>query len=140
MLEDVDPTKEYEIHLDAYGQFKVNYTATDSFSGRKATLVYAINVDDNKCPTIIFDHAFQMTAKVGDVLIIPNFTVEDNLCESADIGVMKSCLAPNGEVVELYDNSNAIRTTRAGVYQLRVFAIDKSGNQTLCRVDIVVTE
>ena len=140
LLENVDPHKEYQIKLDAYGQFKVNYTATDSFSGRKANLVYAINVDDNKGPTIIFDHAFQATAKVGDTLIIPDFQVTDNVCGASEIGVMKSCLAPNGEVVEFYENSNAILATKAGVYQLRVFAIDKSGNQTLCRVDIVVTD
>jgi len=103
-------------------------------------LVYAINVDDNKGPTIIFDHAFQATAKVGDTLIIPDFQVTDNVCGASEIGVMKSCLAPNGEVVEFYENSNAILATKAGVYQLRVFAIDKSGNQTLCRVDIVVTD
>jgi hypothetical protein len=139
-LENIDPTKEYEISLEAYGQYKVTYTAKDSFSGRKSTLVYAINVDDANGPTIIFDHAFQTTAKVGELLIIPNFRVEDNVCEASKIGVMKSCLTPSGEIIELYENSNAVVTTRAGVYQLRVFAIDESGNQTLCRVDILVTE
>ena len=139
-LENVDPTKEYEISLEAYGQYKVTYTAKDSFSGRKSTLTYAVNVDDASGPMIIFDHAFQTTAKVGELLIIPNFRVEDNVCDADKIGFMKSCLTPTGEIVELYEESNSILTTKAGVYQLRVFAIDEAGNQTLCRVDILVTE
>ena len=138
-LDNVDPTREYEIKLTEYGAYKVSYQAKDTFSGRTTNLVYNITVEDAEGPVITFAHSFQTTAKVGDVLIIPNYTLSDNLDDASAIISMNSCMVPGGEIVEML-NSNSIVATRAGVYQLRVFAMDTMGNITLCRVDVVVTE
>ena len=139
LLKDVDPTKEYEIELNVYGQFKVEYVATDS-NGNRTKLPYAINVDDDKGPQITFAHAFQKTAKVGDVLIIPDFSVVDNYCAVEKIVVSKYCLTPTGCLITLPDDSNAVRAQYAGTYIFRIIVTDADGNKTMCRMSIVVTE
>ncbi len=139
LLDNVDPTREYEIKFTEYGAYKVSYQAKDSFSGRTTNLVYNITVEDSQGPIITFASPFKTTAKVGDTLIIPNYTLSDNLDDASNIISMNSCMVPGGEIVEMND-SNAIVATRAGVYQLRVFAMDTMGNITLFRVNVVVTE
>ena len=139
LLDNVDPTREYEIKFTEYGPYKVSYQAKDSFSGRTTNLVYNINVEDSEGPVITFSSPFETTAKVGDVLVIPNYTLSDNLDDASAIISMNSCMVPGGEIVEML-NSNSIIATRAGVYQLRVFAMDTMGNITLFRINVVVTE
>ncbi|MBQ3572159.1 MAG: hypothetical protein IJA15_04975 [Clostridia bacterium] len=138
VLDNVDPTREYEIKFTEYGAYKVSYQAKDSFSGRTTNLVYNIAVDDTQGPVITFASPIKRTAKVGDTLIIPDYTLSDNVDEASAIISMNSCLVPGGEIVEM-NESNAIIATRAGVYQLRVFAMDTAGNITLFRVNVVVT-
>ncbi len=139
LLDNVDPSREYEIKFTEYGPYKVSYQAKDSFSGRTTNLVYNLTVEDSQGPVITFSSPIKTTAKVGDVLVIPNYTLSDNLDEASAIIAMNSCMVPGGEIVEMH-NSNAIIATRPGVYQLRVFAMDTMGNITLFRVNVTVTE
>ena len=138
LLDGADPTREYEIELTEYGQYSIRYEAKDS-RGNSTPGGYAINVDDAIGPVITFSHSFKTTAKVGDTLIIPSYTVNDNVDEAKDIVTINLCVAPTGEVLTL-TNGNSVVAKQAGIYQLRVMAIDASGNITLHQVDVVVTE
>lgn len=138
VLNGVDPTREYEIALTEYGQYSIRYEAKDS-QGNSTPGGYAINVDDEIGPVITFSHSFKTTAKVGETLIIPNYTVSDNVDAEKDIVTMNFCVTPTGEVLTL-TNGNSVVAMQAGIYQLRVMAIDVSGNITLHQVDVLVTE
>ena len=78
LLKDVDPTREYSSSPERYGRYTVRYSAEDT-SGNEQTLQYAINVEDDVPPEILFTGEFATEAKVGDVLVIPEFSVSDNL-------------------------------------------------------------
>ena len=138
-LENVDPTQQYEIEIKEVGQYSIYYQAQDSFSGQTTPAGYAINVDDTKGPTFEFSTEFKKTAKVGDTLMIPSYTLSDNVDETKDIVKMNSCVAPSGEVIEM-GNSNSVIATVSGVYVFRVFAMDTSGNITLKQIQVTVTE
>ena len=137
-LNGVDPGREYTIKLDGYGQYSVSYTATDTFNQRKNTrsLNYTINVVDDVAPEIKFEAKFAETVKVGESMVIPKFSVTDNVSEEADITITKYVLTPSGVLVTIPENSNAVKATQAGKYEFRIIAVDKAGNVAMERVTV----
>ena len=137
-LNGVDPGREYTIKLDGYGQYSVSYTATDTFNQRNNTrqLNYTINVADEIAPEIKFEAKFAETVKVGNSIVIPKFTVTDNVSEEADITITKYVLTPSGVLVAVPENSNAVNAVQAGKYEFRIIAVDKAGNVAMERVTV----
>ena len=98
-----------------------------------------INVVDMEAPEITFDGQFQTSAKVGDVLVIPDFTVSDNLSAVEDIIVAKYVSNPYGGFIKLI-NGNSIKVAHAGIYEFRIIAIDAIGNVKMIQAYVTVTE
>ena len=142
-LREVDPTVSYQILLSEYGQYSVVYTAAEdaSFSPRptKKAFPFGINVVDMEAPKITFNGQFQTSVRVGEVLIIPDFTVSDNLSGTEEIIVAKYACNPFGGIIKLL-NGNSIKVDHVGVYELRIIAIDKIGNVKMIQVYVTVTE
>lgn len=141
-LENVDPGKEYQIKVDQYGQYRVTYSAQDTFNATPNVqkYTYAITIEDDVKPVISFKHGFKTTAKVGDVIILPDFTVSDNVTAADKIVVTKYCLTSNGYLIVLDGNANSVKVAYPGVYEFRVIATDEKGNKQMLRQQIVVTE
>lgn len=135
----VDPTREYEIKFDMIGQYRVVYTTSDGNGSGSANVQYVINVEDKDAPVVTFKHAPQSTAKKGDVLVIPDFTVTDNYSAAEKITVNKCIITPWGEQFYLTDG-NSVNATAVGKYELRVMATDEAGNSTMSRIVVEVTE
>ncbi len=130
LLQDVDPTKNYEIVLDKIGSYLVLYTAKEStdFVSKvnPATLRYSLTVADEEAPTIHWTGSFQTDLKVNDVFVLPTYTVSDNYTESENIVVAVFVETPQSQLIML--PGNAIQMTHEGVYQVRVMVVDGSGN------------
>ena len=141
-LKDIPTDKAYQIKIEEYGQYKVRIVAVDTFNARpnETPYTYTINVDDNIAPTIQFAHPATLTAKVGDTIVLPNFTVTDNISASDAISVEKFCVMPSGQLVLLPSNSNSVKCTQAGIYQFRVIVYDEAGNMTMEKITINVEE
>ncbi len=137
-LNGVDPGREYTIKLEDYGAYSISYTASDTFNSRKNTrkLNYIINVVDDVAPEIKFEAKFAETVKVGDRMVIPKFTVTDNVSEEADITITKYVLTPSGVLVSIPENSNSVKAVQQGKYEFRVIAVDKAGNVAMERVTV----
>ena len=140
-LENVDPTVHYTIELKVYGQHNVVIKANDTFNQRsnEKTYSYVLNVDDNVAPEFTFSGDFQTSAKVGDALVIPDFTVSDNLTEADQIIVTKYALTPSGVLVTIPEGSNSIKATQPGDYEFRLIAMDENGNVNMIRKTVTVT-
>lgn len=136
-LEDVDPTKEYTIKASEYGKYNVVYTAYESFSEKDASLSYMIHVTDDVAPEMKFSGKPAKTAKAGDTISIPSYSVSDNVTEEKDIVVNKYVEDANGVLIPLLGDSNAIKAEKAGKYKFIVMAFDKEGN--VCNESWTVT-
>lgn len=144
-LRDLDPSITYTINLSEYGQYTIMYTASEDLSfttrpnGENEPFLCGINVIDMEKPEISFSESFQKTAKVGDILVIPDFVVSDNLTAAEDIVVLKYVCNPYGSIIKL-TKGNSIKADYAGVYEFRIVAVDKIGNMQLVSAYVTVTE
>ncbi len=136
VLKDVDPTKEYSFVAEQYGRYTVRYSAEDT-SGNEQALQYVVNVEDDVPPEIIFSGEFRTQAKVGDILVIPEFTVSDNL--GGEVTVYKYCYTPNGVLVYIPESSDSIKCRYEGIYEFRILAVDETGNMIVKTVQITVS-
>lgn len=130
VLKDVDPRKEYSIKATEYGQYKVSYTAAELNLSRAntTTFIYVVNVTDTVAPEIQFQHAFQTTVNVDGNIILPVFTLTDNVTAAENIICIKLIITPDGRVNQLPDNCNAIQATQSGIYEIRIVAFDEAHN------------
>ena len=114
-LENVDPTKEYTFLLEEYGQYYIMYVAADEFNGKDEEYNYVINVEDEVPPEIILNGEIPETAKVGDMILIPSYTVTDNLDPTEEITVLRYLYTPDGTLIMLVDVSGNVRLVKYGV-------------------------
>ena len=139
MLNKADPTKEYTIMLSEFGTYKVTYVATDTNEMLPFSDTYLITSEETQAPVISVLSNMKSTAKVGDYLTLPDFTVYDNVSDENDIIVIKSVITPTGDFRHLSGSSKTVQATQVGVYEFRVLAVDKAGNSTTVKFTVTVS-
>lgn len=85
-------------------------------------------------------HGFAESVKIGDVIVIPDFTVTDNVTAAEELRIAKYVLTADGRLIELTGTSNAFRPAMAGEYEVRIIAVDAAGNIAMVRQIVTVTE
>lgn len=138
-LKDVSPDNVYSISLQQYGQYMVNYIAADSV-GNENSYSYVIYVKDETPPTLTFTGTTSAEAKVGDTLVLPTFSVADNLTETEKLEINKSVCTPSGTLYTLSQTGNSIVCAQVGVYEFRIMVIDEEGNVALYTYAVTVTK
>ena len=128
LLENVDPSVVYQIKTSEYGTYLVQFYAVDTFGAKDSSLEYTIQVLDSIAPSVSFKNDFVSTAKVGDVVVIPDVSVSDNVTSANKLIVLKQVTAPNGNTTYFVGNSNAIKCSMVGEYVFRGLVIDEAGN------------
>ena len=139
LLENVSPDREYVFTAEEYGQYQINYTAEDTFNAKPYTFGYAVTVEDREPPAVEFKSEFPAEIRKGEVIVIPDFTVSDNVTAAENLVVNKYILTSGGVLVPLSSDSNSFRPTKEGVYQIRIVVTDEAGNVTLIRRNVTVT-
>ena len=137
MLRDVPANVSYEVRLSDYGDYEAVLTATDT-SGKYSTLTYGIYVLDEEAPQISFNGTFAKTAKRNETVVLPTYTVSDNLTATDKIVVSKFVLAPNGYLHQLENTVDSFVAKYAGTYEIRIMVYDESGNVTVVSKYVIV--
>lgn len=140
VLDGVSPNIDYTFIGEKFGRYTVVYSSTDGFGGRAQELEYSITVEDRDPPEITMNQTPVTTVKVGNVFVIPDFTVVDNCAATEDIVVIKYIRTATGAYEHLPEQSNSFRPTQAGNYRLVINAIDPSGNLGVYETEFTVTE
>ncbi len=139
-LQSISADREYTFVASDYGQYSVSYTAYDTFNGRDYTFSYVINVEDREKPVVAFASEIVKTIKLGELIVIPDFTATDNVTASENLIIAKYICTPTGKLILLPEQSNAFRPSSAGVYEVRITVTDEAGNMSLIRLSVTVTE
>lgn len=86
-LDKVPSNKDYQITLDAYGTYVIDYTIIDDANNNPP---YKVNVQvvDNEPPVIKVKDTFPKTAKVGDVIRIPDYLVTDDVDKDLSVTIV----------------------------------------------------
>ena len=128
-IENVDAGKEYVIKLDKYGVWNAKYTARKEnwATGSRKFTAY-INVIDTESPVIKINSGYTKTAKVGDTIVMPDFSATDNLTAADKLTVMKYVINAEGKMTMLDGKSNSFKATKAGKYVMCITVCDEFGN------------
>ena len=140
LLENVDASKTYDISLAKYGLYSIQYVAKEeNWIGNTNEFINYIYVMDEEAPVITITSEYTRTAKVGDVIVLPTFTVTDNLTEETKIVIDRFVQNPTGRLVRIPYVSNSVVATYEGIYFFRIMAKDEYGNIATITLEVVVT-
>lgn len=115
----------YSIRITQTGTYAIVYNLSDA-SGNKATFSYAIHVRDLEKPIITIDGEVPETAFKNDSIRLPAATARDNI--DGEVTVYCMIREPVDYRIVQIDFSQPYRFTEIGMYELRYFAVDSSGN------------
>lgn len=141
-LNKADPSRDYQITLSEYGNYRVLIEATEESSWEytnKKRYNYTVTVIDGERPTITFTAEFKKTLKVGEELSIPAFTVTDNFSTADKIDVMITVTNPKGMPIYLNGEDKSFVCKYEGKYKISIFVVDEMGNLTKFETEVVVT-
>ena len=140
-LENVPADKTYYMTLTQHGKYQVTYTVEEEDWVAKNTLslVKSIFVIDEEAPQVKFTNTSKTTAKVGEVVVIPNYIFQDNISAKENITIVASVINPYGRVYYFKDGENAIKCLYAGEYKFIVMAMDEHGNTTTITHTVTVS-
>jgi len=130
-LQSVGVDEEYVIRLTQYGKYTLSYTISEvNWVGKSKKFNVTVSVTDEQPPVIQFVGGGVTEASVGDVIVIPEYKVSDNLSSGDEITVRIFVVNAQGKFIELKDGANAIKCEYSGKYTFIVYAVDAAGNSS----------
>ena len=138
-LKDVPIDEEYVITLTQYGKYTVSYVISEvNWVGNRNRPNITVTVPDEEAPVIEFTKVPSATAALGDVIVMPEYKVTDNISAENEITVRAFVINAQGRFIELTDGANAIKCENAGKYTFIVYATDEAGNSSslYCEVNV----
>ncbi len=131
LLQNVDPSIDYQILLDECGGWSVEYTAKDS-NGKSINYSYVINVPDS-IPPMLEISGGDRTGKVGEMIKLAEATTSDTMGEVTLNVIVKDNDGRYHIVTERYIICNSV-----GTYTVYYYAMDEGGNISTVQYDILV--
>ncbi len=122
LLQDVAADRIYDIVMEEYGRYRVNYSYTDG-SGNTGSFSYVIPCFDKEPPAISLDRT-ELTGRVGRSVSLPGYTCTDNV-SADDLIVTVQVIDPTGRISTV---SGSFVPDIAGRYVIRYMAIDGNYN------------
>lgn len=123
-LEDVTPDKAYEITIDSYGDYRLEYQATDG-KNKTRTVSSQIHVVDDSKPIVKLSELLPESAKVGDELVLPELSCEDNVTTAENLVTWVTVKCPSGKMCGV---KKSIILEEKGQYQFSFHGMDEEGN------------
>lgn len=123
-LSEVTPDKSYQIKIDAYGSYRIEYQATDGINMTR-TMASQINVVDASKPRITLSQLVPTSGKLGETLVFPTMEITDNMTEAEKITSWITVKYPCGK---LRACKESVVLSEAGQYTITFHAMDEEGN------------
>ena len=130
VFESNDPAAGASVTTDQFGYYRITYAAVDS-SGNRSQRVTTVYVVDTEAPVIAVDGTLPATVGVGQKVVVPDFSVTDNLSYGSSLTEQIIVIDPDYKyrVIALDDNGEySFTAEREGKYTVRYYAEDEDGN------------
>ena len=125
-LSKVTAEKAHRIKIEQYGNYNLEYVATDGTNTTR-TIVTSIRVLDETAPELTWKDSVPVLHKVGDKLTFPEIILSDNVTENDKIVTWITVIHPDGTMTH---EKNSMELSQEGVYEIRFQAMDEAGNIT----------
>ncbi len=140
VLNKATTSKEYTFKPTSYGQYQIEYVASDTLSQRENKVPFIIKIFDAEAPIVSFMTEPVSTIKVGENIVIPNIKATDNITSEENLIISYCIVSATGKVFHLPEGSNSMQAMHVGTYQIRVLVYDEAGNIAMLCNDVTVTE
>lgn len=134
LLKDVSASQNYYVKVNAYGDYRFDYSTKDK-DGTAGSFAYKVSVVDEIPPVITLEGDMPTTGTVGKAVKIPKATITDNYDENIDVRILIS--TETGRTFTLTQSS--FIPNRAGVYTVKYFCRDSAGNTVMQSYKITVS-
>lgn len=121
---EIDVSKTPTIKLDKNGVYTVDYYAVDWNNRALKNFSYTLEVVDEVPPVITLGEITARSAKVGDRVAIASATAIDNIDGNIDVAVF--IVRPDGKYIVVKNGNYTF--TASGIYTVKYYAVDESGN------------
>ena len=125
-LSKVVPEKTHRIKIEQYGNYSLEFVATDGVNTTR-TIVTAIRVLDETAPELQLKKAIPGLHKVGEKITFPELIVTDNVTDKEKLVTWVNVIHPDGTMTYEKDS---VKLKLEGVYEIRFQALDEAGNIT----------
>lgn len=144
LLQKADPTKGYDISLEEYGQYYFTLTTIEDSrflsNGSELTISYYVSVYDDVAPVVEFSTGMKKEAKVGETVLLPEFTASDNITKTENLIIQRVMLTPRGDYRYLDESYTAYTFQEEGTYRFMIRVMDEAGNIVSKTFETVVTK
>ncbi len=123
-LENVTPDRNYYIKIADYGDYWIEYSATDG-KNKTHMLGRQIRVLDVAAPKFTLSETMKVLWQVGDTVVFPQMSCSDNRTEEEDMVCWITVKHPDGVVTT---EKNELQLTEKGIYEISFMAMDETGN------------
>lgn len=127
--------KDYQIELSAYGSYRVDYYAKDGAGQKASGTTSTLQVIDKIPPVIVVDGGTPKTAKIGDKIQIPSYTITDNKDSEFTVTVI---LMNSFEGLRKVWKEKEFVVNEEGTYIITILCYDKAGNMASATVKVKV--
>lgn len=121
-----DASKDATFIATELGTYVVTYTLEDS-KGNRTTQRQYFTIYDSVSPTLEWKSEFVKTAKVGETIRLPEYTINDN-GDVSKASVFVSVINAEG-LMDTIENGE-YRFTKKGIYTFEYMVLDDAGNRT----------
>lgn len=160
-LENVPYNDNTYIKLTDFGDYRITYNAKEAVdflkNGNKEAYTIVISVIDKKPPVINITSGYNVEVKVGEYIVIPNFTATDNVTLAENIVKVVTVTDPDGKTHYLETSSdserdidpvtgkpvpivNGFKVAQAGKHIVRISVFDETGNSAMFTYEVIAKE
>ena len=138
LLKDADPTVTHVVSLHKYGVYTISYTSAENNAPRQNLndFSYEVNVIDDEAPVFEINGNIGTSVKKGTSVVLPEYTVTDNLTATENVVAYIIVQNPNGRTTLVTEGK--FRFEYAGEYEIRYYFADEAGNVSGTSFKVIV--
>lgn len=133
LIEELDGSVTHSLQFETFGEYELRYIVEDG-SGNEESVLLHFTIYDPIAPSLTFTSTLPTEAKIGDVVQLRNYIVEDN--EPSSVTVSIHVIHPNGLISSVEGDTYTF--AESGSYVITYLLRDGNGNYGVVNHKIVV--